>query len=100
MGGSGLPSRRLDRWLWHARVTKSRTAAQNLVAAGHVRVNRLRVDRASRELGVGDVLTIAAGGRVRVLKVVAFAGRRGPASEARLLFEELAPPSEAVGRQA
>ena len=100
MGGPPPPSRRLDKWLWHARVTKSRTAAQNLVAAGLVRVNRMRAGRASYELGTGDILTIAAGGRVRVLKVVGFAGRRGPASEARLLFAELSTPTGAPGDEA
>jgi ribosomal 50S subunit-recycling heat shock protein len=48
---------RLDKWLWHARVTKSRTGAQSLIVAGQVRVNRQRVVRASHEVVVGDVLT-------------------------------------------
>jgi ribosome-associated heat shock protein Hsp15 len=85
------PSRRIDKWLWHARVTKSRTGAQGLIASGHVRINRRRAERASADLSLGDVLTVAVGGRVRVLKVVAFAHRRGPPAAARLLYEELAP---------
>jgi len=87
------PPRRLDKWLWCARVTKSRTGAQGLITAGHVRVNRTRTRRASHDLKAGDVLTIAVGGRVRVLKVIAFALRRGPPAVARELYEDLTPPA-------
>jgi ribosome-associated heat shock protein Hsp15 len=90
------PSRRLDRWLWHARVTKSRTGAQRLIAAGRVRVERIRIERASHLLAAGDIVTIATASRVRVLKVAGFAARRGLAGEARLLYEDLtAPPTAA-----
>jgi len=89
-------SRRLDKWLWCARVTKSRTLAQGLIAAGHVRVNRTRINRSSHELKPGDVLTIATRGRVSILKVVAFAGRRGPPAAARALYEDLTPPRDPV----
>ncbi len=91
MGEPQKPSRRLDKWLWCARVTKSRTGAQGLIAAGHVRVNRARASRASHELSPGDVLTIAVGSRIRVLKVISFDRRRGPPAAARLLYEDLAP---------
>jgi ribosome-associated heat shock protein Hsp15 len=91
MGEAQAPSRRLDKWLWHARVTKSRTGAQGLIASGQVRVNRLRALRSSQDLDIGDILTIAAGSRIRVLKVAGFAQRRGPPGAARLLYEELSP---------
>lgn len=89
-------SHRLDKWLWCARVTKSRTLAQGLIAAGHVRVNRIRARRPSYDLKPGDVLTIAVGGRVRVLKVVSFAPRRGPPAAARALYEDQAPPHDSA----
>lgn len=85
-------SRRLDRWLWFVRVVKSRTMAAGLVEAGKVRVNREKTTKPSHLLKVGDVVTVAAGAHVRVLKVVAMGERRGPASEARALFEDLTPP--------
>ncbi|HEX4893886.1 MAG TPA: RNA-binding S4 domain-containing protein [Hyphomicrobiaceae bacterium] len=94
-GGGADDGRRLDRWLWFARVVKSRTLAAGLVADGKVRVNRERVTKASHQVRIGDVLTITVGPRVRILKVLAAGERRGPASEARELFEDLSPPPEA-----
>ena len=76
---SGGDSRRLDRWLWFARVVKSRTLAAGLVEAGKVRINREKVTKSSHQLKAGDVVTVAAGAHVRVLKVVAMGERRGPA---------------------
>ena len=86
--------RRIDKWLWYARLAKTRTAAQALAVSGRVRVNRERNDSASRPVRVGDVLTVALESGVRVLKVAALGERRGPAPEARLLYEDLSPPEE------
>jgi len=83
---------RVDKWLWFARVTRTRTAAQALAVSGQVRVNREKVASASRAIRIGDVLTIVAGTRIRVLKVAAIGIRRGPSSEAQSLFEDLSPP--------
>ena len=83
---------RLDNWLWFARVAKTRGLAARLVAEGHVRVNARRIDTPAKEVGPGDVLTIALARQVRVLKVVAPGARRGGFSEASLLFEELPDP--------
>jgi ribosome-associated heat shock protein Hsp15 len=80
---------RIDRWLWHARVVRSRSAAAALVAAGHVRVNGIRVEAPSREIKCGDVVTVALDNGVRVLKARGFAPRRGNAVMAALLYEEL-----------
>jgi ribosome-associated heat shock protein Hsp15 len=80
------PLQRLDKWLWYARVIKSRTAAAQLVESGKVRVNRLRVVKPSHTLKEGDVLTIALRGEVRVIEVLAVGTRRGPPHEARLLY--------------
>jgi ribosome-associated heat shock protein Hsp15 len=80
---------RLDKWLWFARVVKTRSLATRLVSEGYVRVNAQRVEIPAKPVGPGDVLTIALEGRVAVLRVVGTGSRRGPFSEARLLFEDL-----------
>lgn len=82
---------RLDRWLWHARFFKTRTLASRVCRAGKVRVNSARVTKASASLTVGDVLTFPQGSRIRVVRVRAIGGRRGPASEAATLYEDLTP---------
>lgn len=84
---------RLDKWLWFVRVVKSRTQAAGLVTEGKVRVNRDRTTKASQSVRPGDVITVTVRGRVRILRVVAPGTRRGPASEAALLFEDLTPPA-------
>ncbi len=86
-------TQRLDKWLWFARVSKSRTLAAGLVEDGKVRVNRTRTTKPSQAIRPGDVLTIALRGHVQVLKVTAPGTRRGPAAEARGLYEDLTPPA-------
>lgn len=88
------PTQRIDKWLWCARFFKSRTLAARFVAGGRVRLNRARVSKASQSLRSGDVLTFALGERVCVIRVLALAERRGPAVEARGLYEDLAPRPE------
>ncbi|WP_369413033.1 RNA-binding S4 domain-containing protein [Antarcticirhabdus aurantiaca] len=90
MGENG--GQRIDKWLFFARVAKSRSLAQKIVASGAVRVNREKIANVARLVRPGDVLTLSLHGRVRVLKVVDGGSRRGPASEAATLFEDLAPP--------
>ena len=80
---------RLDLWLWCARLAKTRADCARLVAAGALRLNRQPTDKAHARLRVGDVLTIALQGRVRVWKVASLAARRGPPAEARGLYEDL-----------
>jgi ribosome-associated heat shock protein Hsp15 len=82
---------RVDKWLWHARVVRTRTAASALTAQGHVRLNGGRIDAPSHTVRPGDVLTIALDRRVRILKVMGFADRRGDAVAAAVLFEDLTP---------
>jgi ribosome-associated heat shock protein Hsp15 len=93
-----LDRQRIDKWLWHARVVRTRTAASALAAAGHVRLNGVRIDAASRAVKAGDVVTVALDRTVRVLKVIGFAERRGDAQAARAIAEDLTPaparPSE------
>lgn len=95
-GGSGrvgAGEQRLDKWLWFARVLKSRTQAAALVSDGKVRINRVRALKPSQSVRPGDVLTITVRGHVRVLKVEFPGVRRGPPPEARTLYEDLTPPS-------
>ncbi len=84
---------RLDKWLWHARVVRSRTSAAELAASGHVRINGVRASGASQPVRIGDVLTIALDRRVRLMKVTGFSERRGSATAAASLFEEVRPDS-------
>lgn len=80
---------RLDKFLWFARIVKTRAAAQALAEAGRMRIGGRLVERAHAPVRVGDVLSFALGGRVRVLRVEALPARRGPAAEARALYTEV-----------
>jgi ribosome-associated heat shock protein Hsp15 len=82
---------RLDKWLWFARVVRTRTLAGRLVGDGHVRVNAQRIETPAKPVRPGDVLTIALERQVRVLRIVAIAPRRGSTEDAKHLFEELTP---------
>ncbi len=84
-----MERQRLDKWLWHARVVKARSSAAALVEAGHVRINGIREKAPGHAVKGGDVLTIALDNSVRILKVLAFAERRGDATAARVLYEDL-----------
>lgn len=92
-----MDRQRIDKWLWHARVVRTRSAAAALAARGHVRVNGARIGAASRAVRAGDVVTLALG-RVLVLRVAGFSERRGSAQDARALYEDLAPPLPAAER--
>jgi ribosome-associated heat shock protein Hsp15 len=87
-------SQRLDKWLWFARVVKTRTLAAKLVVEGKVRLNRARTDKPAQAVKPGDVLTIAVHAHVRVLRVRLPGDRRGPSVEAATLFEDLTPPRD------
>ena len=84
---------RIDKWLWHARVVRTRSAAAALAAGGHVRLNGERVAASSRPVKPGDVVTVALDRSVRVMKVLGFAERRGSADLAKVLYEEIAAPA-------
>jgi ribosome-associated heat shock protein Hsp15 len=89
-----MDKQRLDKFLWHARVVKARTSAAELVEKGHVRINGVRETAPGHAVKPGDVLTIALDRNVRVLKVIGFSERRGDASAARVLYEDLQPRQE------
>ena len=91
-GGEGL---RLDKWLWHARFFKSRSLATKVCDAGKVRVDGSRVSKPHHLVRPGAVLTFPQGRHIRVVKVLALSTRRGPASEAQTLYEDLKPPEPA-----
>jgi ribosome-associated heat shock protein Hsp15 len=88
---NSIEAQRIDKWLWHARFARTRSAAQRLAASGHVRVNREKVVAPSRLVRPGDVLTLAFGGGVKVIRVCGIAERRGGAEEARQLYDEPQP---------
>jgi ribosome-associated heat shock protein Hsp15 len=83
---------RIDKWLFFARVVKSRSLAAKLAVAGRVRINRDKASQASDLVKPGDVLTITLDRRILVYKVLVTGKRRGPAEEARTLYEDLSHP--------
>ena len=90
-----LNRQRIDKWLWHARVVRTRSAAAGLASGGYVRVNGSRIEAAGAAVRIGDVITIGLDRNVRVLKVADFAARRGSSELARALYVEL---TSAAGR--
>ncbi|GLQ11738.1 RNA-binding protein S4 [Devosia yakushimensis] len=96
MTGTGaIPVRkeRLDKFLFFSRALKSRTLAQKVIETGAIRVNSERTDKSDYKVGAGDVLTMAIHGRIVVWKILDAGTRRGPASEATTLYEDLSPPA-------
>jgi ribosome-associated heat shock protein Hsp15 len=85
-----LEPARLDKWLFVARIVRTRALAQKLAREGHVRVNGQRAVSAGRQVQPGDVLTVSLPGRVRVLRVVDTGERRGDAAAGAALYEEIA----------
>ena len=85
---------RIDKWLWFARFFKTRTLAAELANGGRLRLNTGPVTKASQSIKPGDVLTFPQGRAVRVIRVVELGARRGPANEARQLYEDLDPPAK------
>ncbi len=89
---------RADKWLWHARFFKTRGLATKLISAGHLRVNANKVTKPAQAVGPGDVLTFPQARHVRVVRIRALSQRRGPAPEARTLYEDLTPESAPAPR--
>jgi ribosome-associated heat shock protein Hsp15 len=80
---------RIDRWLWHARVVRTRDAAAALAGGGFVRINGARINAPGQFVRAGDVITVALDRNVRVLKVTGFVDRRGSASTGQSLYDDL-----------
>lgn len=87
-----MEKQRLDKWLFFSRAVKSRTLAQKLIETGAIRVNSERTDKADLKVGPGDVLTMTVHSRLLVWRILDAGERRGPASEAATLYEDLSPP--------
>ena len=83
---------RLDKWLWYARFFKTRAMATRAIAGGRFRLNGEVMSKPHRAAIIGQTLTFAQADTIRVIRIVALGTRRGPASEAMLLYEDLAPP--------
>lgn len=93
------PGLRIDKWLWRARFFKTRSLAARAAAAGF-RLNGQRTDKPHQLVRPGDALTFRQGDSIRVIRVQSLGERRGPATEARALYEDLdapetSPPTEA-----
>ncbi|HJQ56877.1 MAG TPA: RNA-binding S4 domain-containing protein [Vineibacter sp.] len=80
---------RLDKWLWHARFFRSRGAASRAVAGHPFRIDGRSTEKPHALIAPGMVLTFALGKQVRIVRVLAPGTRRGPASEARTLYEDV-----------
>jgi ribosome-associated heat shock protein Hsp15 len=87
-----LEKQRLDKWLFFSRAVKSRTLAQKLIESGAIRVNSERTERTDHKVGPGDVLTMNVHERLLVWRILDAGERRGPATEAAGLYEDLSPP--------
>jgi ribosome-associated heat shock protein Hsp15 len=88
---------RIDKWFFFARVVKSRSLAAKLAVAGRVRINRDKASQASDMVKPGDVLTITLDRRILIYKVLDGGSRRGPAEEARKLYNDISPPPAPKG---
>ncbi len=95
--GGGL---RLDKWLWQARFFKTRSLAAAVANKGKVRINRMLVTKPHYKVRPGDVLTFAQGYDIRVVRIIALGERRGPAPEARTLYEDIGEPPIEKGNSA
>ena len=82
-------SLRLDKFLWFARIAKTRALAQAMAETGRLRLNGRVVDRAHALVRVGDMLAFARHGAVRMLRIEALPARRGSPAEARPLYSDL-----------
>lgn len=84
-------AQRLDKWLWFARVAKTRTLSAAVISEGKVRVNGVKVIKPAHTVKNGDTVTVVMRQRMRILKVAGIGARRGSAEVAALLFEDLSP---------
>lgn len=94
---TGGASIRMDKWLWQARFFRSRSLAGKICSSGRVRVDGERIEKAHFSVRIGHVLTFAQARRIRVVRVLALGTRRGPASEAQTLYEDLSDAAPVPG---
>ncbi len=87
---------RIDKYLWFARITKTRALAQRLAEAGHIRIDGRRIDRAHATVKPGETITLMINDRVRILRIEAIPERRGPSAEARATYTDIAVDGNAA----
>lgn len=87
-------AQRIDVWLWHARLYKTRSLATKMVRGGKVRLNGNLCKKSSANIGIGDVLTFIRSDEVYIAKILAIGERRGPAPEAQQLYQDLTPEKD------
>jgi ribosome-associated heat shock protein Hsp15 len=92
-GSAESAGRRLDQWLWFARLVKSRSRAARLCIAGEVSVNQVALKKANQMVRIGDTIVVPQGVFCRTVRVLGLGARRGPAAEAQLLYEEVEAPA-------
>lgn len=83
---------RVDKWLWHARFMKSRSKARKFCQISNLRVNGSIVSKAHYLIKPSDVLTFTLQHNIRIIKILDVGVRRGPAPEAKNLYEDMSPP--------
>ena len=90
---------RLDKWLWYARFFKTRALASKAISNGRFRLDGEVMSKPHRQAKCGQVLTFSQGTRIRVVRIKVLGSRRGPAPEAALLFDDLAPNEPVTERK-
>ncbi len=88
-----MDRQRIDKWLWHARMVRTRSDAAGLVQDGYVRLNGTRLMAPGHPVRPGDVVTLALDRMVKVVRVEGFCERRGGALSARALYRDLTTES-------
>lgn len=96
---SNNQSQRIDKWLWHARFYKTRSIAQKQVSTGKIRVDREKISSPSRKVTTGNVLTITRERDIKIIEILAIADKRGPYSQAQLLYNDMSPPKPEKQKQ-
>jgi ribosome-associated heat shock protein Hsp15 len=86
----GTDRQRIDKWLWHARMVRTRSDAAGLVTSGHVRLNGKRITAPSQPVRIGDVVTLALDRSVKLVRVEGVCERRGAAAAARAIYSDMA----------
>ena len=88
--GTANQTMRLDKFLWFARIVKTRSFAQGLAEEGHMRIDGRAVDRAAAPVRVGNILTfVTHRGEIRTIRIETLPVRRGPPSEAQGCYQDL-----------
>lgn len=100
MTATPASSERIDKWLWFARFGKTRAIAQKLIERGQVTLNGAKVKKTSANVRIGDHVTVVLGTVKRAVTVLGLAERRGPADEARLLYDEPQPKEKLSSEKA